>query len=242
MSDGIQRFGEALGRLEEELDWQALGRLYCYEGGEDFFPPEQVEAQREAGLQVAAALGERLRPGGRSLYVGAALAELVAILCEALVLEREVVAVNLRGPEALELNRALAAVEKRCGFALPRIGFRRLETIAGRFDHGWLVSVVNDPEAFPALHDHLYGRTGALAVGGGDLARERKRATRLVDAWLERLEDGALLATTDEELPLIQPRIAAADGVLELEELAILSAIVGDPIRFGTLRSSRAQD
>jgi hypothetical protein len=241
MTDGIQRFGEALGRLEEELDWRRLGELYCYEGGAEFFPPEQVEAQRDAGLQVAAALGERLPAGGRSLYVGAAVGEVVTLLCEALVLEREVVAVNLEGPEGVELNRALAVVEADCGFALPRIGFQRLEAVPGRFDHGWLVSVVNDPEAFPALHDLLYERTGELAVGGGDLERERAQAEQLVDRWIGLLEEGALLSTTDEELPLIEPRIAAAGRTLELEEQAILSAIVGDPIRFGRLHMGASE-
>lgn len=241
MTDGVQRFGEALARLEEELDWRGLGELYCYEGGEEFFPPEQVEAQRDAGLQVAAALGERLRPEGRSLYVGAAVGELVTILCESLVLEREVVAVNLEGSEGRELNRALSVVEGECGFALPRIEFQPLAAVTGLFDHGWLVSVVNDPEAFPALHDALYGRTGALATGRGDLEAERAEADRLIDDWLGLLGPGALLTTTDEELPLVQPRIAATGQTLELEELAILSAVVGDPIRFGRLQSSSSK-
>ena len=148
---GLERFGEALARLEGELDWRHLGELHCHEGGEDFFPQEQVDAMREAGLVLAAALGQRLSPGGRSLYVGAAIGELVVLLCESLVLGREVRALNLANEESTELNRALAAVEEACGFPLPRIEFLGPEEVEGAFDHGWLVSVLNDPEAFPAL-------------------------------------------------------------------------------------------
>lgn len=236
MQDGAERFGEALGRLEAELDWRKLGELHCHEGGAQFFPPEQVEAVRESGLILASALSERLRVGGRSLYVGAAVGELVVLLCDALVLGREVVAVNIENDEAHELNRALAVVEEACGFALPRIGFEELGALTGEFDHGWMVSVVNDPEAFPALHDELYGRDGELATGHGDLAQDRERASALIDAWLLRLSDGATLTTTDEELPLVVPRAASSGFEIVLDEGVILSAVVGDPVRFGRLQ------
>lgn len=236
--EGIERFGEALARLEGELDWRHLGELHCHEGGESFFPEEQVDAMREAGLVLAAALGERLRPGGRSLYIGAAVGELVVLLCESLVLGREVRALNLANEESEEINRALEATEEACGFTLPRIEFVGASELEGSFDHGWLVSVLNDPEAFPALHDRLYDREGELATGRGDLDQERGRAEQLVDGWLERLEEGAVISTTDEELPLIVPRVAARGRSLELAEVAYLSVVVGDPIRFATLRST----
>ncbi len=236
MDEGTKRFGEALTRLEAELDWTLLGKLYCHEGGEQFFPPEQVLAMREAGLLIASRLGERLRPGGRSLYVGAAVGELVLLLCESLVFGREVFAINLPGPEAEEINRALSAVERDCNFSLPRIRFDALADVPGLFDHGWLVSVVNDPDAFPALHDELYGRRGDLATGRGELAEDRKRANALVDGWLQRLTTHALVTTTDEELPFVVPRAQALGLSIELEEGATLSAVVGDPIRLGALR------
>ncbi|MCB9915625.1 MAG: hypothetical protein H6828_10830 [Planctomycetes bacterium] len=235
MDARTRRFGEALARLESELDWRRLGELHCYEGGEHFFPPEQVDALREAGLVLAAALAGRLRPGGRSVYVGASVGELAVLLCEALVLDRDVRALNLPGEECAEVNRALEAVEQACGFALPRIEFTPLDELEGRYDHGWLVSVLNDPEAFPALHDLLYQRSGADATGRGDLAQERARAERLVDAFLDRLDEGAVVSLTDEELPVIEPRVAVRGRRLELDDEAYLSAVVGDPIRFGTL-------
>ncbi|HIG11389.1 MAG: hypothetical protein ABGY71_07390 [bacterium] len=236
MSRAADRFGQALAGIEEHLDWPLLGKLYCHTGGAEFFPPEQVEAQRDAGLKIAAELAQRLQPGGRSLYIGAALGELPQILCEALILEREVVALNLDNAESQELNRALSLVADACGFGLPRIGCESITDCKGEFDHGWLVSVLNDPEAFPALHDDLYSRSGDLATGSGDLAADRQRADDLVDAWLTRLADGARLTTSEEELALVQARVAVRGWQLEFDSLAILSAVVGDPIRFGVLQ------
>ena len=236
MEAAVDRFGLALTALERELDWAALGRLYCWDGGDDFFPPEQVEAIRDAGLVIASELAERLEglqsSLGRSLYVGAAVAELVPMLCEKHVLGREVVAVNLEGEESTELNRALEATERRTGLELLRIGFGELRSVPGEFDHGWMVSVINDPEAFPALHDELYQRKGELATGRGDLEEERERASELTRRFLGKLAAEALLSTSDEELALIGPLVAAGGGTLRPAETALLTAVVGDPLRF----------
>lgn len=241
MDAAADRFGLALTTLEQELDWGELGRLYCWDGGENFFPDEQVEAIREAGLVIASELAERLpRTGpGRSLYVGAALAELVPMLCETLVLGREVVAVNLDNAESEELNRAFEATERQTGIGLPRIGVGELGAVPGEFDHGWMVSVINDPEAFPALHDELYQRTGELATGLGKLTEDRGRAEELVRALLGKLGEEALLCTSDEELPFVGPLVAQDGGSLLPSETALLTAVVGDPLRFCQLRQVR---
>jgi hypothetical protein len=232
MDDAVDRFARALTTLESELDWDVLGRLYCWEGGEEFFPPEQVAAIGEAGLVVASALAEELARGGvecgRSLYIGAAVAELVPMLCEHLVLGREVVATNLPGEERTELNRALLATERATGIDLPRIDTESLDAVSGVFDHGWIVSVINDPEAFPALHDRLYGRE----VGSGDLGEERLRAGGLVSGVLERLTAEALLTTTDEELPVIGEIAVGRGWGMAVSERGLLTAVVGDPLRF----------
>ncbi len=237
--DGPELFATALGELEAELDWERLGDLYCHEGGEAFFTPGQIEAQTEAGLLIAAGLGEALAgataDGGRSLYVGAALAELAPALCEVLVLGRQVVLVNLPCPEVDELDRALAAVGVRLGRPLPRLHTGQLATLPGTFDHGWLVSVLTDPDAFPALHDRLYGRlhgrTAADGTGRGDPEREERPATRLMGELVARLDPPALLTTTDEELGFATAACRARGWRLDVPSEGRLSAIVGDVVR-----------
>lgn len=232
------RFAAVLGELELELDWAALGDAYCDGGGAGFFGEEDRLALFDAGLHFASDLAEVLGPTGgeaprRSLYVGAALAELAPLLCEALVLERAVEAFSLASDETLELNRALAAVSGRLELDLPRIRTDGLAARAARpFDHLWLVSVLNDPEAFPALHDELYGRHATeLATSRGDLAVDRERAAALVARALEGLRPPALLTTTDEELALVGDACARRGWTLEVPDRARLSAIVGDPVR-----------
>lgn len=238
-------FAAALSELFAAIDWPLLGQLYCHEGGEDFFPPEQVEAIQDAGLRFAGDLDEALGriqcSVRRSLYVGAALAELPVALCDQLMLGREVVLIARPSPETSELNRALALAAKRSGLALPRIRAaelgRRENQPTGAFDHLWIVSVLTDPEAFPALHDRLYQRHGKeLATGTGNAGRERHWADRLVDQVLAPLHPPAILTTTDEELELVQAGLERAGLALELPERARLSAIVGDPVRMGRVR------
>jgi hypothetical protein len=240
MAPGPDDFARALGAIEAAIDWTRLGRLYCSEGGEQFFPPEQVAALRESGLQIAGALGEELANqdagAGRSVYVGAAVAELVPILVERFVLRREVLALNLDGPESTELNRALEAAESECGLELPRIESRSLQEVEGTFDHGWLVSVLNDPDAFPALHDVLYQRTGELATGRGDLDDDRRRAEELAQSLLDHLTPGALLSTTDEELGVLRPLLARGGWEMRASPEPLLTGVVGDPLRFLRLR------
>lgn len=242
MNDRADRFARALLRLEDELDWEALGEHYCWEGGGGFFPRKQVEAIRETGLVIAGALAEALewlgREGpARSLYLGVGVAELVPILCEHLVLRREVVAVSLPGGESDELNRALAATEEDLGEPLPRIATEGPEPLPGSFDHGWLVSVLDDPEAFPALHDELYGRRGtSLATGRGVLEEDRLRALELAGTFLSKLDDRALLSTTDEEWPILAPLLERHRWTARCVGPALLTAVVGDPLRFHRLQ------
>ncbi|MCA8981541.1 MAG: hypothetical protein H6831_08395 [Planctomycetes bacterium] len=225
---GVEAFGAALAALDAELDWALLERLYCWDAGEGFFGAEEREALWDAGLQIAAGLSEGLAelPAGgprRSVYVGAAVAELVPMLVESMVLGREVCAVNLPGAEADELNRAFEAV----GVAL-RVD---AELPDAEYDHLWVVSVLTDPEAFPALHDELYQRTGEGATGRGNLVAERMRAAELVDAWCTRLARRALVSTTDEELGFFEAEAARHGRRLEVPELGRLTAIVGDTLR-----------
>ncbi len=240
--DPAAAFAEAVLGLEDELDWELLGRLYCAEGGEDFFPPAQVEAIREAGLRFAADLGAvlpavagPLGPGGpASLYVGAGVAELIPALGEALVLGRRVVFQNLEGPEGDELKRALGAVAVIRAAPL-EVLLGPLEDVVpereAAFGHVWMTSVLTDPEAFPSLHDEAYGRADSGPVRPAVLEREHRLAKRLVARVIDRLEVPGILTTTDEELPFFEAAFLHRGLRLSAPKSARLSAIVGDPVR-----------
>ena len=220
-----RRFAQALDEVWNHLDWEELGRLYCHEGGEAFFPPAQRDAIQEAGLAFAAELGELLPRGGASHYVGAAIAELPLILCEHLVLDRRIHWTQLPGPEADALARVMGAVgaPTPCTQTSPSFPV----------DHLWMVSVLTDPEAFPALHDELYGRQGL----GGDRGGEHRRAARLVREVLARLKPPAILSTTDEELPFFLEACAELDLWVQVPDQGRLSGIVGDVVRHLHVRS-----
>ena len=83
--------------------------IYCNEGGDAFWTVHRGPARR-LGCEWADALGPRLTPGGRSLYVGAGVAELPAMLHETLDLGRTVVAANLRGEEIEILKAGMRSV------------------------------------------------------------------------------------------------------------------------------------
>jgi len=234
----VQRFAAIWSALEGALDWERLGVLHCHEGGEDFFGEESRQALLEAGLLFADDLGRRLRPAGASLYVGASVAELVPMIVETQVLEREVQWVELPGETMELLVRGLEHAEREVGCTLPRPLVEGWETVpALEVDHLWLVSVLSDPEAFPALHDELYQRTGELATGRGELELERERALELATRALGRLAPPGWLSTTDEELGLLVPRARDLGLALDVPDTARLSAVVGDPVRHCAVRT-----
>ena len=108
---------------------------------------------------------------------------------------------------------------------------REITRSLGDFDHVWLVSVLTDPGAFPALHDLLYERRGTeLATGKGDTKRERQRARELCHRLVASLSDRAVFSTTKEELPIVLESIEHHGLVLENPQRARLSPIVGDPV------------
>ena len=101
-------------------------------------------------------------------------------------------------------------------------------------DHLWLVSVLTDPDAFPALHDTLYERRAGdeLATGRGHLADDRERARALVEEALDHLAPtAALVTTTDEEWTLVGPALGRRGRAAEVPSGGRLSAIVGDVVR-----------
>lgn len=252
MSDPHGRFAEALLAVEAELDWAALERVYCHGEGAGFFAPGQIEAMRETGLlladDLARAMGS-LPPGAprRSLYVGAGVAELVPLVCESVVLGREVLLVALPGTELEALARAFQGVAERLGAPLPRVtGTPLAQVPIAPASHAWIVSVLTDPDSFPALHDALYERSGEDATGRGDREQELERARGLIRSSLAHLRPPAILSTTDEELGLVSAVCAEQGLRLEVPPRARLSGVVGDPVRIcrllaGGPGSSRAQ-
>ena len=235
--DPIQRFGSVLAALDAEIQWEILEPVYCSGDAEGFFDEERRNAIVDAGLKLASEIGEQLRPGGKSLYVGAAVAELAPMMFEAIVLDRKVAWITLDGPEAQELTRAIKSIDKR--LPTPRTGEWRGADLRPR-DHVWMTSVLTDPEAFPALHDRLYERQGTKdAVRGGKPKRERQQAVELVRNALSAAAKDTLLTTTDEELVVWTPIVQEDGGNLKVAPTGRTSGLVGDVIRFCRLRPGR---
>ncbi|MGH8701529.1 MAG: hypothetical protein ACREVR_10215, partial [Burkholderiales bacterium] len=63
------------------MNYSSLGRIYCDEGGDAFWEDRRGPCQK-LGIKLAEVLRGRLRPNGRSLYVGAGVAELPVLLME----------------------------------------------------------------------------------------------------------------------------------------------------------------
>lgn len=232
----MERLARVIARLDATLDWPLLGQLYCSEGGEDFFCEEQRDALVESGMEFAQELGARLGAadsGGSSLYVGAAVFELLPALFESIVLERQVTLLNLDQTETSELNRGLARVAEETGVVLPRVEICSLARLsASEFDHLWMTSVLTDPDAFPALHDLSYERGGTeLGTNRGDLQADCTAATQLIREALNRVTPAFWLTTTDEELTLFESECEARSLSIDVPESGRLSGIVGDPVR-----------
>lgn len=225
---------DLLRRVVDALDAEAIGRIYCDEGGEAFWRDRKGPAI-ELGLRWARAARTRLRPGGRSLFVGAGVAELAAMLVERLELGREVMATNLRVEECDLLNEALgqhgAPLRLQCVDAA---------SVEGTFDHVCLVSVLSDPETFPAVSGLTYGRLHPASLDLGGLAGECARVRGLVDSVLGRLESPGIVTTTVEEVPWILEWAEGRGVAVAADDTIVETAIVGDAIGFlGLERSPR---
>ena len=227
----LTRFGESLARIDDEVHWDEIARAVCAGDAEGFFSKERRDAILDAGLKHAADVGDSLesadpRKQGSSLYIGAATFELAPLLFESIVLKRRVCWITLPGPEATEFARALHAVDP--DLPSPRTGLWNPRQV-GPATHLWMASVLTDPDAFPALHDELYGRRGGpMAVGGGRPKAERQRARELVERCLDALAPEALLTTSADELQVWGPLIEERGGRLEVSAKGRTSGLVGD--------------
>ena len=212
----------AVAEVFERLDFQRLAAVYCYEGGDEFWTSKR-EPCRRLGLRIGQALLARLSTGGRSLYVGAGVAELPALLVESLDLHRTVLPCNLRRSEVAALNRACRGLPLR--FHATDAG-----KAGGTFDHLWVVSVLNDPERFPHVAALSYGRAVPLTFKVRRFVRERNVLRVLVNRCMAKLRLPALVTTSVEEVNWIADWCHRKGVPYRVERRQFQTAVVGDPI------------
>ena len=211
-------------RIFGSLDYHVLGAIYCDEGGDAFWEERRGPCQ-ELGIKLAAVLRDRLRPGGRSLYVGAGVAELPPLVMEAAELRRTVAAYNLRAEEVAVLNRACAGLP----FEFQAADARGAD---GVFDHLWIVSVLNDPECFPQLGALSSGRADPVTFDPAAFAVERQAVLALAAGCLAKVARPALVTTSVEEIPWITDWCARQGVPCVVEDEDYPTALVEDPICF----------
>ncbi|MFM8551055.1 MAG: hypothetical protein ACKOCD_01880, partial [Nitrospiraceae bacterium] len=136
---------------------------------------------------------------------------------------RDVAACNLRAQEVALLNRACAG--------LPfRVSAQNGRKATGRFDHLWIVSVLNDPERFPELAALSYGRANPATFDPVRFARERNTVMSLTDACLRKLTKPGLVTTSVEEIPWIVQWCVRHKVSCKVEKEDYPTALVGDPV------------
>jgi len=220
--------------LFERLEYRTLGPVYCYEGGVEFWKAKR-DPSRRLGLMIGDALLRRLPPGGRSLYVGAGVAELPPLLVEALDLNRAVFPYNLRRVEVDSLNRS-------CHATPIRFSAKDAATASGRFSHLWMVSVLNDPERFPHLAPLSYGRADPVSFDPKRFQLERRMVQSIVNRCMPKLSLPGLVTTSSEEVVWIADWCHRHHVPYLVERRQYPTALVGDPIcfvRVGTKRRRR---
>ncbi len=214
----------AITGIYRRLDYRKLGGVYCYEGGDEFWRVKRGLCVRLGG-RLAAVLSTKLVRGGRSLYVGAGVAEIPALTMEVQALDRSVEPYNLRRDEGALLNRACRTVPLR-------FHARDASQAKGRFDHLWIVSVLNDPERFPHLSPLSYGRADPVSFKSARFERERKIVQSIVDGCMPKLVLPGLVTTTTEEVMWVADWCHRKKIPYIVERRHYPTALVGDPICF----------
>jgi hypothetical protein len=217
----------AIASVFAHLDYKALESIYCYEGGDEFWRAKR-EPCRRLGIKIAEALIRKLRPGGRSLYVGAGVTELPAVVAEVLERQRHVEAYNLRRSEVVVLNHAIRSLPMK---------FRAQDAslATGLFDHLWIVSVLNDPERFPHLAPLSYGRADPVTFDPVGFQKERRIIQALVDRCMAKLSGPGLVTISTEEVVWIADWCHRHNTPYQVERKQYPTALVGDPICFMTV-------
>ncbi len=208
----------------DRLDYGALGPVYCYEGGDEFWRAKRGPCIR-LGSQVAVLLKKKLKRHGRSLYVGAGVAELPPLIMETMELGRTVEPHNLRKAEVTALNHACRATP---------LTFHAVDAAKakGRFDHLWMVSILNDPERFPNLSPLSYGQGNPLTLDPVQFDKERRIVRALVARCMGKLARPGLVTTTTEEVIWIAEWCHQHGVAYRVGKRYYQTALVGDPICF----------
>ncbi len=215
---------QAIAKIFDAVDYRALGPIYCHEGGDAFWEERRGPCQ-ELGVKLAEVLHDRLRPKGRSLYVGAGIAELPVLAMETMELNRTVEAYNLRVEEVTVLNQACAGLP----FAFRA---RDAREAVGAFDHLWLVSVLNDPECFPELGALSSGRANPVTFDPAVFSIERQAVFALAAGCLEKVTRPCLVTTSVEEIPWVTDWCERRGLACVVEDEDYPTAIVEDPLCF----------
>jgi hypothetical protein len=215
---------QSIARIFHSLDYRTLGAIYCHEGGDVFWEERRVPCQK-LGIQLAEVLRDRLRPNGRSLYVGAGVAELPMLAMETMELHRTVEAYNLRADEVTLLNATCAGLP----FEFQAKDAREAR---GTFDHLWIVSVLNDPECFPELGALSSGRANPVTFDPASFTIERHAVLALATGCLEKVARPGLVTTSVEEIPWITDWCERQGLACAVEDEDYPTAIVADPTCF----------
>lgn len=213
------------------IDWQVLGAVYFHRDGEQLLRARQL-ALLQHGEQWARAANKRLVRGGRSLWVGAGLGDLPAMLAEVLLQGRTVVAANLRQRECKSLNASLHKVNLDDKVQIVCRDAGELADEAPGYDHLAAVGLFTDPESYELLSGVAYGRIPPVQLDVEAFAQQRQTARALAARLWRGLSRPGLITTTAEEAPWYLELAAAAGVAIEADEQALPSAIIGDPIGF----------
>jgi hypothetical protein len=174
---------------------------------------------------VGEVLLKKLPRGGRSLYVGAGVAELPVLLAEATDLSRQVEPYNLRRSEVTVLNRA-------CRGTPVRFHARSAADARGTFDHLWIVSVLNDPERFPDLSPLSYGNANPVTFNPTRFERQRRVVRSIVESCMPKVSRPGLVTTSTEEVVWIADWCHRHGIPYRVERRQYPTALVGDPVCF----------
>lgn len=204
------------------LDYKKLGPIYCYEGGDEFWQAKRRPCER-LGINISQALLRKLPRGGRSLYVGAGVAELPVLLAESLELDRLVEPYNLRRSEVTALNQA-------CRNTPVTFHASTAEKAKGMFDHLWIVSVLNDPERFPDLSPLSYGNLDPVTFNPTRFEHQRRIVRSIVDRCMSKLSRPGWVTTSIEEVVWIADWCHRHGTPYHVERRQYPTALVGDPI------------
>jgi hypothetical protein len=215
---------QAIVDVFDRLDYKQLESVYCYEGGDEFWRVKR-EPCRRLGTKVAETLVRILPHDGRSLYVGAGVTELPALIAEAIELQRQVEPYNLRRSEVTVLNRA-------CRDLLVKFKAQDASSAAGLFDHLWIVSVLNDPERFPHLAPLSYGTADPVTFDPRQFERQRRVVRSIVNRVMPKLSLPGLVTTSTEEVVWIADWCHRKNIPYLVERKQLPTALVGDPICF----------